>query len=86
MLDPEAVAAGIQHDLDEKGIAKTAREEKIRKRDELKKHAENERMMRLYRQHVLKEPAAPEASVQIVGLGSKPKAADAEKDAEPTTV
>src|SRR5260221_9174554 len=34
VLDPEAVAAGLQHDLDDKGIAKTAREEKIRIRDE----------------------------------------------------
>ena len=33
VLDPEAVAKGIQHDLDEKGIAKTSREEKIRARD-----------------------------------------------------
>src|ERR1700728_1754674 len=32
ILNAEAVAAGIQHDLDDKGIAKTAREEKIRPR------------------------------------------------------
>ena len=32
VLDPEAVAKGIQHDLDEKGIAKTSREEKLRAR------------------------------------------------------
>ena len=62
-------------DLDEKGIARNAREEKLRKRDELKKQAEHDRMARLYRQHVLKEQAAPEAPVQILGLGSKPKAA-----------
>ena len=31
-LDAEAVAKGIQHDLDDKGIAKTAREEKLRAR------------------------------------------------------
>ena len=34
VLDPEAVAAGKQTDLDEAGIAKTAREEKLRARDE----------------------------------------------------
>ena len=34
VLDPEAVAAGRQTDLDEMGIAKTAREEKLRARDE----------------------------------------------------
>jgi 7,8-dihydro-6-hydroxymethylpterin dimethyltransferase len=71
VLDPEAVAAGRQTDLDEKGIAKTAREEKLRARDEMKKRAEHERMLRLYRQHVLQEPAAAEAPVQLVGLGAK---------------
>jgi hypothetical protein len=71
VLDPEAVAAGRQTDLDEKGIAKTAREEKLRARDEMKKRAEHERMARLYRQHVLKEPAAPESPVQLIGLSKK---------------
>jgi 7,8-dihydro-6-hydroxymethylpterin dimethyltransferase len=71
VLDPEAVAAGRQTDLDEKGIAKTAREEKLRARDEMKKRAEHERMLRLYRQHVLQEPAAAEAPVQLIGLGAK---------------
>ena len=53
MLDAEAVAKGIQHDLDDKGIAKTAREEKLRAR---KAQPENEKMAELYRQVVLKEP------------------------------
>ena len=45
-----------QHDLDDKGIAKTAREEKIRARDaKLKEQAKNEQMMKLYREHVLGE-------------------------------
>jgi len=71
VLDPEAVAAGKQTDLDEAGIVKTAREEKTRRRDEaLKQRAEHERMAQLYRQHVLKE-AAPPPTVQIQGLGSK---------------
>src|SRR5207302_1427915 len=66
VLDPEAVAAGLQHDLDEKGIAKNAREEKIRSRDEkLKQAAENARMAKLYREQVLKEPKAPEGFVPI---------------------
>ncbi len=51
------------------GIAKTAREEKLRARDELKKKAENDRMAALYRQHVLKEPAPEMATgLQIQGL------------------
>ena len=59
VLRQEHVEAGVQTDLDEQGIAKTAREEKRRARDERlrQKAAENERMARLYRQVVLKEPA-----------------------------
>ena len=56
----------MQHDLDEKGIAKTAREEKIRQRDEkLKQAAENARMAKLYREQILKEPKAPEGFVPL---------------------
>jgi hypothetical protein len=45
-----------QHDLDDKGIAKTAREEKFRARAEkLKEQAKNEQMMKLYREQVLGE-------------------------------
>src|SRR6266568_1509754 len=66
VLDPEAVAAGLQHDLDEKGIAKNAREEKIRSRDEkMKQAAENARMAKLYREQILKEPKAPEGFVPL---------------------
>jgi uncharacterized radical SAM superfamily Fe-S cluster-containing enzyme len=71
VLDADAVAVGRQTDLDEKGIAKTAREEKLRARDELKKRAEHERMARLYRQHVLKEQVPADAPVQLIGLGKK---------------
>src|SRR6185503_5517749 len=68
-LDAEAVAKGIQHDLDDKGIAKTAREEKLRAR---KAEAEHQRMAEMYRQVVLKE-AKPEMAtgLQIQGLGKK---------------
>jgi 7,8-dihydro-6-hydroxymethylpterin dimethyltransferase len=76
VLDPEAVAAGKQTDLDEAGIAKTAREEKLRARDAKIKgqDVEHERMAALYRQHVLRE-APPEPVIQIAGLGSKKKPA-----------
>ncbi len=78
-LNAEAVAAGAQTDLDDLGIAKNAREEKIQARkkkdltpDEQRYHAE---MERLYRQQVLKEQAAP--VIQIQGLrGSKRKTED----------
>lgn len=68
-LDAEAVAKGIQHDLDDKGIAKNAREEKLRAR---KVQHENEKMAELYRQVVLKEPKPEIATgLQIQGLGKK---------------
>ncbi|MEX2271432.1 MAG: hypothetical protein WD690_08185, partial [Vicinamibacterales bacterium] len=77
-LDPEAVAKGKQLDLDEAGIAKTAREEKLRARAAAKQlDPENARMAALYRQHVLKEPAATElaSGLQIQGLGGAKKPA-----------
>jgi hypothetical protein len=57
-LNAEHVAYKRQTDLDEKGIAKTAREEKIRARDlklKMEREAENQRMAALYREVVLKE-------------------------------
>ena len=70
-LDAEAVAKGKQTDLDEKGIAKTAREEKLRAR---KAQAEHQKMAELYRQVVLKEPKPELASgLQIQGLKSTKK-------------
>jgi len=68
VLNEEHVNAGRQHDLDDKGIAKTAREEKARARDEaLKKKLENEKMARLYREHVLGEKRV-EGFVPLDGL------------------
>ncbi len=70
-LDAEAVAKGKQTDLDEKGIAKTAREEKLRAR---RAQAEHQRMAELYRQVVLKEPKPELATgLQIQGLKSTKK-------------
>src|SRR5215470_858999 len=56
-LRNEIVTNEVQHDLDKLGIAKTAREEKIRARDEKQKNdpAYNARMAALYREVVLKE-------------------------------
>ncbi|MEO6213658.1 MAG: radical SAM protein [Vicinamibacterales bacterium] len=72
VLDPEAVAAGKQTDLEDAGIAKTAREEKLRARAAAKVDPEQERMGELYRQHVLKE----QPTLKIQGLGGKKKPAD----------
>ncbi|MEZ5352988.1 MAG: radical SAM protein [Bryobacteraceae bacterium] len=57
-LNAEHVAYKKQRDLDELGIAKNAREEKVRARDSklaLQKQAEDKKMAELYRQVVLKE-------------------------------
>ncbi|MEW6125984.1 MAG: radical SAM protein [Acidobacteriota bacterium] len=76
VLKDELVTNEIQHDLDNLGIAKTAREEKQRARAErLRQEQENARMAKLYRQHILKEQSEPEAPiVQLKGLSkAKPQ-------------
>src|SRR5712692_6029071 len=77
-LNEEAVRAGAQTDLADKGIAKNAREEKRAARkhkthEELAKDAAyNAEMAKLYAQHVLKE----QPTLQIQGLGGKKKASE----------
>ncbi len=73
VLDTEAVAAGRQTDLDDKGIAKTAREEKVRARakaqsEDRARQVEHERMAEMYRKHVLKDQTIDEPVIQIQGL------------------
>jgi uncharacterized radical SAM superfamily Fe-S cluster-containing enzyme len=76
VLNQEAVDAGIQHDLDDKGIAKTAREEKTRKRNSemAKKAGEDARMAKLYREVILKEKPVEAGFVPLEALGIKPAA------------
>jgi 7,8-dihydro-6-hydroxymethylpterin dimethyltransferase len=75
VLREEDVKHGLQTDLDKLGIAKTAREEKTRARDEkLREKQENERMAKLYRQHVLQEQPRPEL-VQLATIAPAPKPA-----------
>jgi hypothetical protein len=73
VLKDELVTLDIQHDLDDKGIAKTAREEKKRKRDAVleavQAKAESEKMMKLYKQHVLQEPVPEGGFVPLNSLG-----------------
>jgi uncharacterized radical SAM superfamily Fe-S cluster-containing enzyme len=79
-LNEAAVQAGAQTDLDELGIAKNAREERLKARQSNGDRAArrssdpafDDEMARLYRQHVLKEPP----TVQIQGLGGKRKASE----------
>src|ERR1700760_1092481 len=69
-----------QHDLDEKGIAKTAREEKIRARDaKLKEAAKDAQMAKLYRQHILGEkPVQGLVSFNSIAPAPKPGPASEE--------
>jgi uncharacterized radical SAM superfamily Fe-S cluster-containing enzyme len=85
ILNPEAVAAAAQTDLDEAGIAKTAREEKLAARARGKAPATpdaayDQQMAQLYRQHVLKE----QPLIQI--QGRKPEAAQEPKTEAPADV
>ena len=78
-LNAEHVAYKKQHDLDDLGIAKNAREEKIRERDlklKLVQDAKDAEMAKLYRKHVLKESE----QVGFVSLGSIAPAAKKEEE------
>jgi hypothetical protein len=88
ILDMDAVNADRQHDLDDKGIARTARDEKIRARNEemLRKSAEDAKMAKLYREVVLKEKAPEGGFVPLTALGGiqpaapKPAATEAREE------
>jgi len=79
-LNEAAVRAGAQHDLDDLGIAKNAREEKANANarrhkapEELAQDAAlNAEMAKLYRQHVLKE----QPTLSIQGLGGRKKSTE----------
>src|SRR6185503_2743427 len=74
VLNAEAVAKGKQTDLDELGIAKNAREEKLAARKKQLTPEEirhNQEMERLYRKEVLKENAEPVLQIQGLGGGKR---------------
>lgn len=77
LIREELVTLEEQHDLDDLGIAKNAREERLRaqraKNQLAKKSAEDAKMELLYRQHVLKEPTPEGPKLVQLELGSKPK-------------
>ena len=80
VLKDEIVTNEAQHDLEQLGIAKNAREEKLRARAErLKQEEENLRMAKLYREFVLKEQPVPNL-VQI-GFGVAVAPSEAEPEA-----
>ncbi len=70
LLRQDDVDKGVQTDLDEKGIAKNARDEKRLARDgKVQRNAEDERMEKLYREQVLNEqPAATEPEAPTVQI------------------
>src|SRR5579859_1905591 len=68
-LNEDHVHAERNHTLDDLGIAKTAREEKLRARDaKLKKSADEARMEALYREHILKEPKPQGGFVPLTSI------------------
>ncbi len=72
-LNTQLITNEEQRDLDKLGIAKTARDEKLRARDQRLKQEENARMAKLYRQHVLGEkPAEAGSFVPVNVLAAKP--------------
>ncbi len=70
-LDDDIVTTEVQHDLDQRGIAKTAREEKLRARNAkmAQEAANNERMAALYREVVLGEQKSKDGFVPLASLG-----------------
>jgi hypothetical protein len=71
-LNTQLITNEEQHDLDKLGIAKTARDEKLRARDQRQKQEEDARMAKLYREHVLGEKPASGAFVPVDMLASQP--------------
>src|ERR1700736_3566794 len=82
VLRADDVNKARQHDLDDLGIAKTAREEKKRARDAKQKEAaENAHMLAMYNEHVLGEQEQP----GFISLGEiKPAAPIAKAEVEET--
>jgi len=79
-LNEEHVRMGAQTDLDKLGIAKNAREEKLRAREARRRQEEeHRRMMQLYRQVVLKEQPA-DSLVQISSIAPAAKSAEVEEE------
>jgi hypothetical protein len=77
-INRDLVTEKEQDDLDRLGIAKNAREEKMRARDAKRKGVDNEQMMKLYRKVVLKDQTAE----NFVSLNSLTKPVSKPEQAE----
>src|SRR3974390_1663956 len=83
-LNKEHVEADSNHTLDDLGIAKNARQEKFKARDEkIKQEAENARMLALYKEHVLGEKAPEKGTFVPLGSIGGIKPAPAKEVEEP---
>jgi uncharacterized radical SAM superfamily Fe-S cluster-containing enzyme len=82
-LRENIITTEVQHDLERLGVAKNAREEKLRARAERQRQAEeDQRMAKLYRKHVLKEQE-PDGFVPLGGIApAAPKAKPVEEREE----
>jgi len=70
VLNQAHVDSAANDTFEKSGVAKNAREEKIRARDaKLKQDAENARMAKLYRKEILQEPDMPGGFVAIGEIG-----------------
>jgi hypothetical protein len=79
ILNQEHVDAAANNSLDKLGIAKNAREEKLRAREtKLKQDAENARMAKLYREQILGEKPV-EGLVSIDSIAPAPKVVKTEE-------
>jgi hypothetical protein len=78
VLNQEHVDAAANNTFEKSGIAKNAREEKMRAREaKMKTDAENARMAKLYREHVLGEKPV-EGLISIDSIAPAPKPAPSE--------
>src|SRR6202161_1100205 len=86
ILNQEHVPASANDTLDKLGIAKNAREEKLKARDtKIKQDAENAKMARLYREHVLGEKPKEGFIPLDTLIAPAPKPAPAANRQEPDT-
>jgi uncharacterized radical SAM superfamily Fe-S cluster-containing enzyme len=83
-LIDEHVHAEANHTLDDLGIAKNARQEQFKARDEkIKQEAENARMLALYKEHVLGEKTPEKGTFVPLGSIGGIKPAPAKEVAQP---
>ncbi len=80
VLNDAHVNASANDTFEKSGVAKNAREEKIRARDaKIKQDAENARMAKLYRKEILQEPDAPAGFISLGEIKPAPAKVESEE-------